>query len=98
MPVGSSVLRAFYASNACFTRGDPSAKQVGGVGLGPKPPKLRSCRCTQPRAAKARASVAAVGNMSSISRSGAICHRIMHADGGRGEEWATLVCGEKQRR
>ena len=44
---------AFSASTACFTRDDPSSKRVGGLGLGPKPPKLRcSWRCAQPRAAK----------------------------------------------
>ena len=31
--VGSSVLRAFLASNACFTRDEPSSEQVGVVGL-----------------------------------------------------------------
>ena len=31
--VGSSVLRAFTASNACFARDEPSSRRVGGVGL-----------------------------------------------------------------
>ena len=58
----SSVLRAFSASNACFARDEASSDRVGVLGLGRKPPKLRSRRCTQPRAAKAMASVAVVGN------------------------------------
>ena len=73
--VGSSVLRAFYARNACFARDEPSSKRVGrvgGVGLGRKPPKLRSWRCTRPRAAKATAGVAVVGKMASIPRATAI--------------------------
>ena len=63
--VGSSVLRAFFPSNACFARDESSSKRVGGVGLSRKPPKLRSWRCTQPRAAEATAGVAVVGNMAS---------------------------------
>ena len=59
--VGSAVLRAFLASNACFTRDEPSSKRTGGVGLSRKPPKLRLWRCTQPRDAKATAGVAVVG-------------------------------------
>ena len=51
--VGSSALRAFFASNACFALDGPSSKRVGGVELNRTPPKLRSWRCTQPRAAKA---------------------------------------------
>ena len=35
--VGSCVLRAFFASNACFTRDEASSKRVGGVGLRRKP-------------------------------------------------------------
>ena len=31
--VGSSVLRAFPASNACFARDGTSAKRIGGVEL-----------------------------------------------------------------
>ena len=37
--VGSSVLRAFFASDAYFTRDEPSPERVGGVGLSRKPPK-----------------------------------------------------------
>ena len=70
--VGSSVLRAFFASNACFTRDEPSSKQVGGFGLSRKPSRLRSWRCTQPRAAKATAGVAVVGKMASITRAAAV--------------------------
>ena len=66
--VGSAVLRAFFASNACFARDEPSSKRVGGVGLSRKPPKLRSWRCTQPRAANATAGVAVVGKIISIPR------------------------------
>ena len=61
-------LAAFFASNACFTRDEPSSKRVDVVGLSRKPPKLRSWRCTQPRAAKATAGVAVVGKMTSITR------------------------------
>ena len=70
--LGCSVLRAFFASNACFTRDEPSSKRIGGVGLSRKPPKLRSWRCTQPRAAKAAAGVAVVGKMALITRATAV--------------------------
>ena len=53
--VHSSVLGAFFASDACFTRDEPSSKRVGGVGLGRKPPK-------------ATAGVAVVGKTASITR------------------------------
>ena len=43
----------------------PRQTEVGGVGLGPKPPKLRWWRCAQPRAAKATPSISVLGN----------CHR-----------------------
>ena len=66
-----NVLRAFFASNACFTRDEPSSKRVGGVRLSRKPPKLRSWS-TQPRAAKATAGVAVVGKMASITRPTAV--------------------------
>ena len=68
----AAVLRAFFASNACFTRDEPSSKRVGGVGPSRKPPKLRSWRCTQPRAAKATAGVAVVGKLASITRATAV--------------------------
>ena len=41
LEVGSSVLRASSANNACFALDESSSKPVGGVGLGRKPPKLR---------------------------------------------------------
>ena len=68
----SAVLRAFFASNACFARHEASSKRVGGVGLSRKPPKLCPWRCTQPRAAKATAGVAVVGKMASITRATAV--------------------------
>ena len=68
----SAVLRAFFASNACFARDEPSSKRVGGVGLSRKPPKLRSWRCTQPRAAKATQGVAVVGKMALTTRATAV--------------------------
>ena len=70
--VGGSVLRTFFASNACFARDEPSFKRVGGVGLRRKPPKLRSWRYAQPRAAKATAGVAVVGKRASMSRAAAV--------------------------
>ena len=70
--VGSSVLRAFFASNACYARDQPSSKRVGGVGLGRQPPRLRSWRCAQPRAAKTTAGVVVVGKMASITRATAV--------------------------
>ena len=70
---------SFSASNACFTRDEPSPKRVAGVGLGPKPPKLRfSWRRTQPRTAKATASIAVDGGKM-IPRAAASCHRIILA-------------------
>ena len=71
-PVGYSVPRAFFASKACVACDEPSSKRVGGIGLSRKPPKLRSWRCTQPRAAKATAGVAVVGKMASITRAAAV--------------------------
>ena len=70
--VGSSVLRAFFASNACFARDESSSKRDGSVGLSRKPPKLRLCRCTQPKAAKATAGVAVIGKIASIARATAV--------------------------
>ena len=49
-------------------RDEPLSKRVGGVGLSQKPPKLRSWRCTQSRAAKATPGVAVVGKMASMTR------------------------------
>ena len=40
----SAVLRAFFASNACFARDERSSKRVGDVGLIREPPKLRLWR------------------------------------------------------
>ena len=68
----SAVRRAFFASDACFARDEPSSKRVGGVGLSRKPPKLRLWRCAQPRAAKATAGVAVVGKMASIPRAAVV--------------------------
>ena len=68
----SAVLRTFFASNACFARDEPWSKRFGGVGLSRKPQKLRSWRCTQPRAAKAIAGVAVVGEVASITRATAV--------------------------
>ena len=67
----SAVLRAFFASNACFTRDEPSSKRVGGVGLSQKPTQC-SWRYTHPRADKATAGVAFVGRMASITRAIAV--------------------------
>ena len=55
--------RAFSATNGCFKLlEEPSSKGVGGVGLiGWKPPRLGSWRYSQPRTAKAAASVAVFG-------------------------------------
>ena len=65
----SAVLRAFFASIA---HDEPWYKRVGDVGLSRKPPKLRSWLRTQPRAAKATAGVAGVGEMASITRATAV--------------------------
>ena len=70
--VGSPVLRAFSASNARFTRDEPSSNRFGAVGLGQKLPKLRSWRCIQSRAASAAEGVAVVGKITSIPRGAAI--------------------------
>ena len=51
---------------------EPSSQRFGGFGLGRKPPKLRSCSCTQPRAAKATAGAAVVCSMGSIPRAAAV--------------------------
>ena len=60
------MLRAFSVINACV-----------GVGLSGKPLKLSSWRCTQPRAAKARADVAVVDIDTEHCS-----HRMIHAAGG----------------
>ena len=70
--VGSSVLGTFSASNACFARDEPSSKRVSVVGFSRKPSTLRSWRCTQPKAARATAGVAVVGNMALIPHAAAI--------------------------
>ena len=70
-------------ANAFFARDEPSSKRVGGVGLSRKPPRLRSWRCTQPRAAKATAGVPVVGNMTSIPRAAAIVRYTLLEGGAR---------------
>ena len=77
------VLRAFFASNACFARDEPLSKRVGDIGLSRKPPKLRWRRCTQPRAATATAGVAVVGKMASIPRAAAVVSYTLLASGAR---------------
>ena len=79
----SSALRAFFGSNACFARDKSASKRVGRVGLSRKPPKLRSWRCTQPRAAKATAGVAVVDKMASITRATAVVWYTLLASGAR---------------
>ena len=82
--VGSSVLRAFFASNACFTRNEPSTKRLGGVGLGPHPPKL--CSFVMVHSAESRPSYSKRSRCRKnviIPRTVAICHRMIHAAGGR---------------
>ena len=75
---GSSVLRAFFAGNACFARDEPSSKRVDGVGLSRKPAKLHSWCCTQPSAAKVAAGVAVVGKMASITLAAAVvCYALL---------------------
>ena len=66
------MLRALFASNACFARDEASSKRIGGVGLSRKPAKQRSWRCNQPRAAKATAGAAVAGEMASITRAAAV--------------------------
>ena len=51
---------------------EPSSQRVGGFGLRPQPPKLRSWSCTQPRAAKATSGAAVVGSMGSRPRAAAV--------------------------
>ena len=77
------MLRAFFASNARFARDEPSSKRFGGVELSRRPPNLRSWRCTQPRAAKAKAGVAVVGKMTSITRATAVVWYTLLASGAR---------------
>ena len=52
--------------------GEPSSQRVGGFGLSRKPLKLRSWRCTRPRAAKATAAAAVVSSMGSRPRAAAV--------------------------
>ena len=79
----SAVLRAFFASNACFACDEPSSKRVGGVGLSRKPSKLCPWCCTQPRAGKATAGVAVVGKMASIMPTTAVMCYTLLASGAR---------------
>ena len=67
--VGSSVLRAFSASNGSA---NPRPSDLVASGFGRKPPKLCSWSCTQPRAAKATAAAAVVGSMGSRPRAAAV--------------------------
>ena len=46
---GTSVLRAFFVSTACFTCDEHSCKWVGGVDLSLKAPDLGSWGCTRQR-------------------------------------------------
>ena len=69
---GGTAAAVPYCTAIFYIMPSPSSKRVGGVGLGRKSPKLRSWRCTQPRAAKATAGVAVVGKMASITRAAAV--------------------------
>ena len=81
--------------NTCFARDEPSSKRVGrvdGVGLSRTPPKLRSWRCTRPRAAEATVGVAVVGEMTSIPCAAAIVRYTLWR-GERGMRHADLQRG-----
>ena len=68
--VGSSVLRAFSASNGST---NPRLSELVALALlSRKPPKLRSWSCTQPRVAKVTAGAAVVGSKESIPRAAAV--------------------------
>ena len=84
---GSSVLRAFLVSTACFKCDEHSWLWVGGVDLSRKAPDLGSWGCTPPRADKGTPGVDVAGKLTSISRTAAV---------ERSEECATLTYGEKQ--
>ena len=60
--------RATRASRAT----NPRPGALVALHISPKPPNLRLWRCTQPRAAKATAGVAAVGKMASIPRAAVV--------------------------
>ena len=78
--VGSSVLRAFFASNACFTRDELSSKRVGGVGLSRKPPKLRSFwHSAESRQSYSRRSRCRQNGIDNAR----YCYRVTHAAGER---------------
>ena len=70
--VGSSVLRAFSASNGSANLRPSELVALGLAESRRKPPKLRSWGCTQPRAAKATAGAAIVGSMGSRPRAAAV--------------------------
>ena len=65
-------LAVLCSARASRAREELSSKRVGAVGLSRKPPKLRSWRYTQPRAAKAAAGVAVVGKMTPVSRTAVV--------------------------
>ena len=68
--VGSSVLRAFSASNGSA---NPRPSELVALGLAERRQSyVRSWSCTQPRAAKATAAAAVVGSMGSRPRAAAV--------------------------
>ena len=90
--VGSSGFRAFFASNACLARDEPSSWRWA-------QPKAAKATFVALHSAESRQSyrvgVAVVGQMILIPR-GAAINCMIHAAGGRSQGWATLTCSEKQ--
>ena len=92
--VGSSVLRAFPASNACFARDEPSSKRVGGVGLQPKVAKATvvALHSAESRRSYSRRNRRWQNGIDTAR----CCRHVIHAAGERSEAYATLTCGKKQ--
>ena len=72
MAVENRLAALGFARSSRATRASRATNPRVGVGLSRKPPKLRSWRCTQPRAAKATAGVTVVGKNASITRAAAV--------------------------
>ena len=80
--VGSSVLRVFVASNACFALDEPLSKRVGGVGLSRKPPNQATFVALHSAESLQRYSRRSCCWQNGIDTA-RCCRRTIHAAGGR---------------
>ena len=97
-PVGSPVLRAFFARTRSSRATNVRSSELVALGLfSRKSPKSRSRRRAQPKAAKATAGVAVVGKMVSITRATAAVWYTLLASGARSSpRWLAARSNSKQ--